>query len=43
MDTITGMVEALRGEKAPAKRLDPRTTSLPPTGNFRKKSKGSDK
>jgi 1-acyl-sn-glycerol-3-phosphate acyltransferase len=43
MDTITGMVETLRGEKAPAQRLDPRTTSLPRTGNFRKKSKGSDK
>jgi 1-acyl-sn-glycerol-3-phosphate acyltransferase len=39
MDEITKLLEILRGEKAPANRLDLRVTDLPRTGNFKKKAK----
>ncbi|MGA0877427.1 MAG: 1-acyl-sn-glycerol-3-phosphate acyltransferase, partial [Candidatus Nanopelagicaceae bacterium] len=37
MDAITGLLEVIRGEKAPAVRFDPKKSSLPRTGNFKKK------
>ena len=37
MDAITGLLEVIRGEKAPVVRFDPKKSSLPRTGNFKKK------
>ncbi|MFM1789660.1 MAG: hypothetical protein RLZZ12_1009 [Actinomycetota bacterium] len=37
MDEITRLLEVIRGEKAPAVRFDPKKSSLPRTGNFKKK------
>ena len=37
MDEITKLLEVIRGEKAPAIRFDPKKSSLPRTGNFKKK------
>ena len=37
MDTITKLVEKLRGEKAPAKRWDAAEAGQAATGNFKKK------
>lgn len=37
MDEITRLLEIIRGEKAPAIRFDPKKSSLPRTGNFKKK------
>jgi hypothetical protein len=37
MAAITGLLEELRGELAPAERFDSRKHGLPDTGNFRKK------
>jgi len=39
MDTITSMLEEIRGEKAPAERFDIRKSDLPRTGNFKKKKR----
>ena len=39
MDEITRLLEIIRGEKAPAVRFDPKKSSLPRTGNFRKQKK----
>lgn len=36
MDEITRLLEVIRGEKAPAVRFDPKKSSLPRTGNFKK-------
>jgi 1-acyl-sn-glycerol-3-phosphate acyltransferase len=33
---ITGVLEEIRGERAPAERWDPKRRDLPPTGNFRR-------
>jgi 1-acyl-sn-glycerol-3-phosphate acyltransferase len=33
---ITGVLEEIRGEDAPAERWDPKRRNLPPTGNFRR-------
>lgn len=41
MDAITGLVEELRGEKAPAERWDPATKGQTVTGNFVKAQKKS--
>jgi 1-acyl-sn-glycerol-3-phosphate acyltransferase len=37
MDEITKLLEVIRGEKAPAERFDPKKSSLPRTGNYKKK------
>jgi 1-acyl-sn-glycerol-3-phosphate acyltransferase len=37
MDEITRLLEIIRGEKAPAIRFDPKKSSLPRTGNYKKK------
>ncbi|MEY3737103.1 MAG: hypothetical protein RLZZ251_819 [Actinomycetota bacterium] len=39
MDEITHLLEILRNEKAPEERFDPKTSSLPRTGNFKKARK----
>ncbi|QIX26176.1 1-acyl-sn-glycerol-3-phosphate acyltransferase [Nocardioides sp. JQ2195] len=39
MDAITGLLEDIRGEKAPAERFDPRKAGVSMTGNPRKKGK----
>jgi 1-acyl-sn-glycerol-3-phosphate acyltransferase len=39
MDTLTKLVEKLRGEKAPAKRWDSAEAGQAKTGNFKKKGK----
>jgi len=39
MATITGLVEKLRGEKAPAKRWDSAEAGQAAHGNFKKKDK----
>ena len=31
---VTGLLEGIRGERAPAERFDPRTSGLPSTGNY---------
>jgi len=40
MREITNLLEQIRGEKRPQVIFDPRTSDLPRTGNFKKKSKG---
>ena len=37
MDTITHMLEEIRGEMAPVERFDLRKSDLPRIGNFKKK------
>jgi 1-acyl-sn-glycerol-3-phosphate acyltransferase len=39
MDEVVRLLEILRGEKAPAERLDLRNTNLPRTGNFKKRAR----
>jgi hypothetical protein len=39
MAAITSILEELRGEKRTADIFDPHNSSLPRTGNFKKKSK----
>lgn len=39
MGAITGLLEGLRGERAPAVRFDPRKSDLPRTGNFKRRRK----
>ena len=39
MDKITELLEAIRGEKAPATRFDPKNSDLPRIGNFKKVKK----
>ena len=41
MDVITGLVEEVRGEDAPAERFDPRTAGVSSTGNPHKKGSSS--
>lgn len=36
MESITGILENIRGEKAPEEVFDPHTSNLPRTGNFKK-------
>ena len=35
---ITGLLEELRGEQAPAVRFDPKAAGIPETGNFTKEA-----
>jgi hypothetical protein len=37
MRAITDLLEELRGEKRPVEIFDPHTSTLPRTGNFKKK------
>ena len=39
MDKITELLEAIRGEKAPTPRFDPKSSDLPRIGNFKKVKK----
>jgi len=39
MDTLTSMLEQIRGEEAPRIRFDPHTSDLPRTGNYKKNKK----
>lgn len=39
MDTLTHMLEQIRGEKAPTVRFDPHLSDLPRTGNYKKRRK----
>lgn len=39
MESITGILEDMRGEKAPSEVFDPHNSSLPRTGNFKKNQK----
>lgn len=38
MAAITGLLEELRGEQAPAVRFDPKAAGIPETGNFTKEA-----
>jgi hypothetical protein len=38
MQALTVMIEDMRGEKRPALIFDPHSSSLPRTGNFKKKA-----
>jgi 1-acyl-sn-glycerol-3-phosphate acyltransferase len=40
MQALTAMIEDMRGEKRPALIFDPHSSSLPRTGNFKKKARG---
>jgi 1-acyl-sn-glycerol-3-phosphate acyltransferase len=40
MQALTVMIEDMRGEKRPALIFDPHSSSLPRTGNFKKKARG---
>ena len=41
MAAITGLLEEVRGERAPSERFDARRHGLPETGNFHKKRRGA--
>jgi len=43
LDAITGLLEQIRGEKAPADRWDPRQHQQPLTGDFRRAQRGGSK